>query len=167
MRISGGGSGNVNVLQSDAGQFRNADFVTSQNGAFVRGAGIGGNAAEYTHIQCLNPAASGVVTLIDAIDVSVFSDSVVVFAHYDTELATKSGDFLPTLMGGSNGQTEFRWDQNGAQLGTTYFELSLLASMPRSVVFREPLQLAAEEGFLVYDQSTNIGMNVVYFVREV
>ena len=167
MRISGGGSGNINQLMSDTGQFRNEDFVVSQNGAFSRGFYLGGGVAKYTHGQLYNPASSGVTVILDHYYVVVGGDARITFARYDTELTTSLGAWRSHLVGGAAGNAIMRWAQDDAILGTAYWELELLASEPLTQGFKSPIQIGEEEGVLFNVQNTNVGIGVVFLGREV
>ena len=167
MRISGGGSGNVNVLQSDAGQFRNRDFITAQDGAFMCGLVLGGDSAVYSHIGMHNINGGGVTLLIDEIIITVASDMTIVLASYDTVLANNVGPWKCLHTSGAAGNSRLAWERSAGTLGTSYGELDVLAGRPLTVSFPTPLEVDDDDGFHVHGQTVNVGIGVIFKGREV
>ena len=167
MRISGGGSGNINVLQSDSGQYRNKDFITDQNGAFQAGTSLAGAAGKYTHSQIINPADSGITTLIDKAVVALDTTGKFRFSMYDTELSTAVWAWRSRKNAGAAGKSLFRWEQNAGVLGTLHFEIQVTADVPYMIHWDEPIELAEGEGCVLVATTVNVAINTAWFGREV
>ena len=167
MRIAGGGSPNVNVLNSDAGQYRNRDFVSAQDGAYMQGANQAAVAGKYSHIQLLNPAGSGVVALVDRVEFSTGAAGLIYFRYYDTGVTTLVQAWEPTLRGGNAGISQVRQDTNAAVLGTRVVRAEVLADTMYSFIFRYPVILAAAEGCMVAADTANTALLASFYGREV
>lgn len=167
MRIGGGGSADTNLLQSDAAQFRNEDFVVAQAGSFAGGVQQAAVAAEYPHVQIFNPAMSGVVVMIDAIVVSSDSALIAVPSLYDTELTTDDGAWSNLLSGSAAGAAHMRKESLGSLTGPSLVSAYMAANDPWTFHFKYPIQLGSGKGLLVRGTVVNTNLAASFYGREV
>ena len=160
MQINGGGSGNVNVLQSDTGQYRNLDFVVAQRLAFHFGVIKPAVAGESGQIQIYNPVGSGVV--FSCPDLSGVS-----FRRTVTEFATDQGVWVSQLSNGVDGHAKIRSNTEvapaGFILGITY----LAARTPFNFIPPGGIQIVEGLGYSVGSDITNTLFSAYFFGREV
>lgn len=167
MQISPSGTIHNQQVYSDANEFRNEDYVSANQGAFMRGVSAASGAGEYPHAQVHNPGASGVVVLVDRIIVGVNGSNYVRFAWHDAPLTSDQGNFYSVDRAGAAGLTDMRIQNTATELGTVIFLVILVADHPLTIKFKYPLVLREGEGFLVNNRSLNTVVNVNYFIREV
>lgn len=167
MRIGGGGSTDINQLQSDAAQFRNRDFVVDNGQAFFGGTNLSGVAAEFSHIQIYNPAGSGVELLIDGAFTSINVTSTVYLRYFDTELTTVSGFWFNQKRDGSFGVAVLRRQTDAAILGSRIFQWRSLANTPYTLVFPSPVLLPAATGLIFATGGVNVTLDGDFYGREI
>lgn len=167
MRISGGGSPNVNLLLSDAAQFRNEDFVVSQNASFAGSQSLTAAGGQFAHHQIFNPAGSGITLMVDKILVSSPSNDSYRVARFNTELTTDGGAWVSFLSGGAAGASHIRRESNASQLGTIVEHAQLLALTPWTDELLYPYQLAAGQGLLVGASTVAQTLFTTFYGREV
>ena len=166
MKIGGGGSEDVNLLQSDNVTLRNLDAVTSNSFAYIFGGALSQTSGEYSHIQVLNPTGSGKVVFVDRCDIETQGDSVVRMAFHDTALTTDLGAFLNKLRGGSAATAHLRIQRNASALGTSFQAFALLAQTTYPLVLSPPIELAAGEGFIMQLTAANTAGFATFQIRE-
>lgn len=167
MRISGGGSANLNLLLSDAAQFRNEDFVVDNNGAFWGYTSSTGAVGEYMHVQLFNPAGSGITVLVDRCQVVSDVDGGLRFGFYDTELTSDIGAGASKKNGGAAAKAHIRRQSIAAITGTILINMLSLADVGRVYDFPYPLELAEGEGAIVTPSVTASDTYGAYEWREV
>ncbi len=167
MRIGGGGSTDINLLQSDASQFRNQDYVVSQSGAFQGIFSVGALAANISHAQIYNPSGSGITVIVDGIVISSNAVGSLEIASYATELTTSAGAWANTLFGGAAGSGIIRTQQNGSALGTIVGVNYMAALAPWEIWFRYPVQLQESNGLIVRQGGANAAVVGTIYGREI
>lgn len=167
MRIGGGGSQDINLLQSDAAQFRNEDFVVDNALAFFGFGTEGPNAAAFPHVQLFNPNASGVVLLVDSLIVSTTTSQLVHISTHGTELPSSGGLWKNHFLGGVDGAGRIRRQASGSVLGTVIMEFDLLADSPLTHHFKYPVLLVEDRGFIAIGGVVNTDITVSFLGREV
>lgn len=167
MRISGGGSGNVNILQSDTGQFRNDDFVTAQDGAFMCGTDVTNVSGQYGLIQLYNPAASGVTVLVDAIAVSPYANTTMALKWFNTEADTEIFAWPSLLLDAGAGNAVLRRHNNVALQGSYLGIITLLAFQPYTFRPKAPIEYEEEKGLIVQSLDVNTAFSTTFYGREV
>lgn len=167
MQISSSGTIHNQQVYSDANEFRNEDYISDNDGGFIRGISQGGVAAEYGHVQVYNPNGSGVVVLVDRINVSLGAVGIIAFAMYDTELVVDVGAWVNVRNAGAAGTAHIRKTSNGSLLGVTMWTERILADTVIQISLKVPILLAESEGVLAQCIGVNIAINVAFFGREV
>lgn len=168
MRIGGGGSQDVNLLQSDSAQYRNQDLVTSQGLAFAGSTVQVAVAAEYAHVQLYNPAESGVVIIVDRVFVSFSAAMRANVARYETALTTLNVNWRNKLAGSADGAGEVRRQSDGSQLfDAGWYTQELAAGAIWTVPLDHPIILPEGQGIVVFGNTVNIGVTASFAGREV
>ena len=167
MQINGGGSGNVNVLQSDTGQYRNNDFVTSQDGAFEGGVEQFAVAIELSHIQLENPVGSGITILIDRVLVSSLTAQDVFIRKSSIPLTTFEDLWTNNFLGRGLGVGELRRQTNPAILGVSRWRVSLEAGSTFTILYPYPLILIEGNSILLATELVNSNILGSFHGREV
>lgn len=93
----------------------------SVTGRFIGGESRGGSAANYSHVQLWNPAASGFileVTKLKALNAASLTSHNFRLHYYATALTTDSGKAGPKYLGGAGGVGQVRTQLQTSVLGT-------------------------------------------------
>lgn len=167
MRIGGSGSQGVDVLQSDAAQFRGTDFVVSNAAAFIGTGNLSNTAAVISHVQLFNPAGSGVTVIVDGMIFAMGTAGRFLLASHDTELTTDGGAWLNALMGGAAGAAHVRTQNNATVLGTAFGGGRLAGNTGEPFVFPFGLQIPAGAGILLSPTLVNVSATVTFWGREI
>lgn len=167
MQIGGGGASDINVLQSDAGAFRNKDFTVNQDKAFGIIMQQNGVASEYSHLQLHNPASSGVTAIIDEIYVTSEAVGRVWLTEYSTALATDLGTWMSKNLGGSNGTAKGKRDTNVAILGTIIMGVDINANTPFNISLEYPIIVPENNGLALVFGTVNQTFKATVQGREV
>lgn len=166
MKIGGGGSEDVNLLQSDNVTLRNLDAVTSNGFAFIFGGWLDSTAGEYSHVQVMNPTGSGKVVFIDQYSIASAANSQVRTGFFDTELTTDLGAFVNKLAGGSAASAHLRIQRDSSALGTSYQTVWLLQYSTFPFMLTPPVELAAGKGFILELTTANTAGICSFQIRE-
>lgn len=167
MRIGGGGSQDVNLLQSDAAQFRNQDFVVDAELAFWGAAIQAAVAANFSGVQLFNPAASGVLALIDQIVISSTSTQEAFITSVSLELTTDIGTWDANKLGASGGLSHLRAEAQGLVPGDVAMRVHIIADIPVVLRFEYPVQIPAGNGLNVVSGIVNVPLVCSYIGREI
>jgi len=167
MRIEGGGSGNVNVLESDAGQYRGRDFVTANQNAYEMGSTQGAVAAEFPHIQLKNPVGSGRIVLVERIIIGGSNAGLAYLRRYDTDLATLLETWRCNDIGAADGVAEFRQESLAVPVGTFMSSMFSPADTPYKNDTEFPYLLREGIGLIVRLGTANTVLSVTFQGREV
>ena len=167
MRINSGGSTDINLLQSDAAQFRNRDFVVNNLGAFAGWHQIGATAAEYQHVGLYNPVGSGITIFVDQLSAFGSVDSQIFIRFSATELTSFSATWRNKRANQAAGAGRLSNQSNAIQLGTTWIEFAVLASQSYTVSFASPFQLDAGQGIILQHDTVNRFLSAAFYGREV
>ena len=166
MRISGGAVSIADITDRTA---RNLGFVHPfwlneiRNGrAFGIAAQVGGVAGEYSHLQIMNPVASGVTILIRRCQVCSVSGGGLEAYMYDTPLTNLNSTCLNLLRGAANSVGQLRNQSNAAQLGTLYKRIRTLADDTYDIMAEWDVELGAGEGVLVVPSDVNKQLSATF-----
>lgn len=137
--------------------------------AFIGQWGANAVAAQYAHMQLLNPSGSGkrvVITQYKGISNALCSFQLI---RYDTALTTLNGNAPSKDIAAAASTAQLRSATNAAQLGTgsvmdsSYFPA---AGMAPSFVFREPIILRANQGIVLRSDTVNTLVSGVFEFYE-
>jgi len=167
MQIIGGAATDMNLLQSNSGQYRNEDFAVGANTAFIKGQSQGATASNYSHMQLYNPVGSGVSIIIDGVYVSVSAATYAMFRSLSTELTTSLGSWDSKLMAQPDGNGVIRREANVAQLGTAMYSIELLANEVFSYKPQSPIILPAGQSLTITTNLVNVTLSATFEGREV
>lgn len=135
--------------------------------AFSGSASQGAVAGEYSHVQLLNPAGSGVQAIVAQLRAKVAVASTIELRLYDTGLTTDAGAVANLLAGGAAGASHVRRQTNVAGLGSTLSLYYLAANTPTVLWPSWGPELAPGKGVLVLCATVNIEMTLEFLVNEV
>lgn len=134
--------------------------------AFLRGATQTAVAAQFSHVQIRNPAASGVILLVRQIYASSAAAMAVALADRDAVLGGGANLGFNLLKGAAAGLGEVRTEANAAQLGTAHASFDLPAGQLTPLIPEWGYELGAGEGVLVFGGTVNVQLSVTYFWVE-
>jgi hypothetical protein len=153
------GSGVVSIV--DGGKAR-----TLANAAFLSTVVIGGVAAEYSHLQLLNPTGSGKNVILEQLWVATSVASMqVIMTAYSIALSTMTNAAVSKKIGGAAGVAELRRQNGGTQLTSGLQKLiqaPLAASTLLAFPLREPIVLAPGSGVIVQGTSVNVDLQAIW-----
>lgn len=167
MRIGGGGSTDINLLQSDAAQFRNKDFVVSQDGAFIGSSVLQAAVSRFPVIQLFNPVGSGVTIIIDHVDYSGTTTQTVSMGFHNIELADDRGAWINQRAAGGAGQGHIRDENFNAATITEFASYFAVSFRIKELPFEYPFILAEGEGLAVQGLTVTTLITVGFYGREV
>lgn len=127
----------------------------------------GASGGNYGHVQLMNPAGSGKIVYVDAIEVYVSTAMAGLLTLYNTALTAgnapencKSGGAAPSSL--------MRYTLNAAVLGTIIGSTGVpVGGESRRNVLANPIRLDAGKGLCVVGGVVNTGMNATFEFREV
>ncbi len=166
MRSLGVGSSSVDLKQTQDGVYRNRDRNTNNVLACIGGESVAPVAAQYAHVQLLNPVGSGVTLLVDRITVSSDADVDTSLGYYNTQLANLTGSWYAKKLVTAGQFGQIRWESNAATLGTILFPYRSGFSQNRDIVLDDPLLLAEGIGLIVRNEDVNQYLRVAFQGRE-
>jgi len=161
MRIEfpGGGGG--------GGTFVDTWYTAVQAGtAFFAGHRQGATAGQFSHVQLLNPAASGVVIRVYYAAGGLNAAGRYRVNAYDTALATLVRNGVNCLSSGAAGIGELRTVDNAAALGAIIAEIQTGVDNTTPCGGMWPFTLAAGEGILFTSPAANIGVAAQFWWLE-
>ncbi len=143
------------------------DAETDNSNAFQRSGGQAGAAANNTHVQLKNPAASGKTVYVDEIIYEGNGTSQTVSVNtFDTDLTTDLGAVLNRYLGQAAGVAHVRSQNNGSILGSAIEDAVVPANTPYAFLFDPPLRLDAGKGILIVGNTQNLTVTGVFKTRE-
>lgn len=107
------------------------------------------SAANFGHIQLLNPAGSAVTIIVRAIVLSLGAATRARMAYFDTALTTLVGTGANLLRGAAASVGTIRAEDNAAELGTEIYNINILSGTPTDPVPEWLCELGAGEGVLI------------------
>lgn len=129
------------------------DALTANNFCFAGAVNRLAVAAEYPHVQLLNPVGSGRDVYIDTVYVSATNAGTVAIRRYDTALITAPavGQSINKNIGGAAGSAELRSESAATILAAapSLSELVVAASATLRIDVTAPIRLSPGEGVLV------------------
>ena len=171
MRIGGGAVSIADVTNRPA---RDLGFVRPfwlseirAGRAFTGGVSIASSVGDNTHIQLLNPAASGVTILVRRLVAAPKGVDAHSVRTHNTALTTLSMNGVNLLAGGTAGLGAIRTVNNAGLLGTLARAFTLLTDTPFDLIREWDFELGAGEGILIVPGSTNNGLAAFYDWIEV
>ena len=167
MRLQGGGSQDFNQLISDAAQFRNNDFASSQGLAYMGVTSMVATPTFISIVQIFNPAGSGKTVIVDGILVSNTTTGAIALFFYDAALASLTGVWKNMLRAGAASNTEMRKQAIGGALGTDFAAVENLANSNFLIPFEYPAILEPGEGIIASQGVVNTTMSATFWGREV
>lgn len=138
---------------------------TLANDAFVASPYQAAVAAQYSHVELWNPAASGIDVMISQFSVRSATAGVIGVAFHNAALTTLRGAATSKLYGGAAGLSEAREQANGASLGgNSILTFNISANGMQTVILKEPIVLVPSSGLLVRHGTVNadIGANLEF-----
>jgi len=124
--------------------------------SFIGGLIQGASVANFSHVQFLNPAASGVTAILRRAGAAMNSVAAVVsLRRHDVALTTLSAARANKLVGGSPPACELRSQVNASILGSQISRMRVPVIMPFEFITHEPMILGAGEGVLVVIETTD------------
>lgn len=167
MLVGRGVAQDVNNLFSDLNTFRNEDYVSNQGLTYSKGEGVGAVGAQYSHVQILNPSGSGVVVLLDRLQVRCTGGEFVRVNQYDTPLPTAANYWLARKLGDPGGNAEIRVSTNGSVLGSGIDNYGISTTAPITVADKFPIILEEGRGLVIVSSIVNVNLYVSFVGREV
>ena len=166
MRIGGGGSQDTNQLFSDSAQYRNQDLVVRAAGAFWGGNIQGATLGERSYIQLQNPAASGVVVLVDGFAYTTDTAGLVRVSRYTGTLGGSSAVWPNRRYGAAAGNGLVIIDDQAALLNLESFPSYVLASVPVILQLDYPVELDEGESLLIGTNNNDVILTASFWGRE-
>lgn len=154
-------SGSVAVTLADLitrllGVIRTEDASESRaSRAFMGYVNQGAVAAENSHVQIHNPAASGKTVIVRSVRVSATVATYVRLAIYNTALTTSVATKANKDSGGAAPVANIRSATNAGELGTAIGSHRIAAVTPTEMIAAGPILLGAGEGLVVLDVNVN------------
>ena len=166
MLLISSGIQDVNSRQSDSDVYRNTDVDTDDGIAFIRGGGQTAVAAKNSHLQILNPAASGVTCLLDRIMFGLATGGQANLRIHSTALSTLQGGGSNKSVGGAAGQVDVYADSNAGLLGTAIGAFYVGSNDFIDIKLTRPFQLGEGEGLVIAASTVNVTMLGTFEWRE-
>jgi hypothetical protein len=142
------------------------DAETDAGNAFLRGTALAGVAAQYSHVQLINPAASGKTVYVDSIIIgSTGTPDRFDFCSHDTAL-TDVGAVYSKDQGGAAGVSHVRTTNNAVAQGTLIGNVRSGNLNNVTLTFDPPYKLGAGEGCLIRNATVNLQLEVFFQLRE-
>jgi len=151
---------------SSSGVYRGFDTLVDGGGGFHGFVDLGNTASQYNHIQLFNPAASGIIGVIDHITVSGANIQYFESAFHNTELTTDNGAGSSTINGGTAALCHLRSVTQTTQVGTLIDVYRNTTSAIFPLDFLVGYELLEGEGVLIRNLIVNDGLVVVFRWRE-
>lgn len=142
-----------------------ADDVTRAAAAFFLGDIQVAVAAEYSKVQLLNPAGSGVFIYVDQVTVYTSTTQQLTLRTHGTALTTDVGAGTNKDIGGTAGVGHVR-KAAGASAGTQVGIFDTIARTTTRWQFNPPVRLGAGEGVLFQCENANENLAAFYEWRE-
>jgi hypothetical protein len=166
MKIGSAGSSNINLLQSDAFTWRNADIVTVSDYAFMGGFQVAAHGVNRSSVGLHNPTGSGVTVVIDAITMSTSANQIMGYGILTggINFANKSGK---SRLDADTSSIAILWSKQFSPTAFPYFlEVQMLADTAYVERFRYPFVLTENKTFYLIGKTNNIAITGTYEWRE-
>ena len=115
--------------------------------AFITGTSQTAVAAQNSHIQLWNPAASGKLLIVEKIGFKIQTAGTVYLAYYATTLATLAASQGNKYLGEADGVGLIKRATNAGALGTTISRLYYVTE--QEFVFERPIIIGEEMGLVI------------------
>lgn len=140
------------------------------NGFCFEGAGqCVGVVAQFSHVQLLNPAASGKVLFVDGLELSaaVAGPTAISLRYHNVALANLDGNALSKNAGSAASAAQVRNAANAAALGGVPWRYVTVADgASKAVRFDRPVRLEAGEGIIIHVPTVNVTATCSFDFRE-
>lgn len=158
-------------LTQSAGAPVGLDALTANGFAFAGAVQQAAVAAEYPHVQALNPAGSGKVFFVDTLIVSASVAGTIAVRRYDTALTTApvAGQSVNKNIGGAAGVLQLRSQSSAVILPasvSSLLDVQVTANTITSVDMSAPIRLSAGQGLVVVTGAVNISLYANVAWRE-
>lgn len=167
MQLIGAAATDVNVLQTNAGQARNEDFVADAGISFAGGHDIGAAASNYAYIQLFNPNSSGVTVFVDEITFTSGTDVLVAIRATSSALANGPLDFDPTKLGSAAAVSGIYWAYLTSNTGNVLEYIKVKAGIPFTYRPKYPWVIGENLGMAIATQVVNTALTATFRGREV
>lgn len=136
--------------------------LVRQGKGFHGGAQQAAVAAEYGHVQLINPAGSSKRVVVVGALWSVAGNGVLRFREYDTALTTDTGQARNLLRGGGAATAQVRTASNAAELGTLAWAIRTTTGAIGITPSGWYLELGAGQGVLFNHDTVNIALQAMF-----
>lgn len=137
--------------------------------SFIGRTTLGPTAANLSHLQFKNPAASGVVLALQRLVIARSTAGQVIVNRHDTDLTTLNANVIANKwLGTAAGSAQMRSQNNATELGFPQMaRLDVLAATPFDLVFADaPLILEAGVGIVIVPDAVNVRCSIFAEWRE-
>ncbi len=134
--------------------------------AFWGGHHRGQSAAVFSHIQLLNPVASGKSATVYFFTGGATASGLYHVREYDTALTTLVQNGINCQSGGAGGVCEIRTMDNGAALGTLVTIIYAVSNAWLPVGNQWVFELGQGQGLVVAPGAVNVGVNAAWWWVE-
>lgn len=166
MEINGNGFLNGAPAPSTVGNYRGNDAAVISEQAFMLGYERSNTGSQYSHIQIINPVASGIIVLLDSFRVSCSSSNEVMLAQYDTALSGSAGTPGNKNIGGAAAVATVLQESNVATLGTDIGKMKFGSTNGTDFINDYPFILGEGEGILAVCNAVNVALYGLLQWRE-
>lgn len=171
MRIGGGAVSIADVTDRTA---RDLGFVRKfwlneirAGRAFSEGAGLAASAGNFSEIQLINPAGSGITVIVFKALVGQGVAGNVSITNHNVNLATDVGAGRNLLIGGAAGAAHVRTAQPAAQDGSRLARVRMAADEFVPLLSDWSYELGVGEGIIIMPDTVNTILAATYFWIEV
>lgn len=147
--------------------FRFGDNETDDSEAFFGALSFGAAAGEYAHGQLWNPAASGVNIYLDAANLALSANDVLIGGMHNVMMATSVASVANKLNGGAAPAGQVRQESRVAPPANAQVYKSVLAGTDYYHPFAPPLKLPPGTGYTWWHGTSSLTLRVAYQWREV
>jgi len=133
--------------------------VVSDQVSFIGTMNIAAAAAQYTHAQLKNPAASGKILLLRRVVIAAGAGMIVGIGRYDGDLASLSAAVANKRIGSTVANVgQVRFANNAAKLLTAFKHVAVPTNDARSYSFPSPFVISAGQGIGVFAGTVQVEM---------
>lgn len=136
--------------------------------SFLGAVGSAGGAALFAHVQLLNPAASGVIAIVEQLGIVVNASSVVQLYRYDAALAVDSGGAPNKYVGAAASLSHLRSEDLAALTGTgsPFLTAAINGGVYTPLSLREPIVLPPGVGLIAFAATANVPLTCSFEFSE-
>ncbi len=154
-------------IPSKTGDFKLNDLVVQRNDVFQKTKKRGAVGSQYPYIELANPAASGIIILVDRIDVKTANTADLQLCWYNSSLPTDDGAGVARSPAGGVAIGHIHSHTDVVSFGTSWWAARSLANSPNVFNWMFPLYLLPEESIMVRVVIINTDLTVSYEWREI